>query len=139
MLVYDFVPVGAPFELAARRMRTDASDAFAAAAASVFDCPEAVRSLTPSGIRNRWDTLVLDVRWAGNPLAPRFEYLEGELQLAPLRDNHSHLSLSASYEPTGSAEFTPVERLRAHRETEVGVRDVLVAVALQLEQAERRR
>ncbi|HXY93545.1 MAG TPA: hypothetical protein VEP49_13780 [Acidimicrobiia bacterium] len=135
MLVYDFVAVGAPFEHASERMHAARPGALAEAAAVAFDCPTVDGRLEHGPMRVRQDAIVVDVRLAGDPHRTGFEYFEGEFQLSPLRASRSHLSLSASYEPAGNASFTSLERTRAHRDTELRVRDLLAIVALQLEQA----
>jgi hypothetical protein len=136
MLVYDFVPVQAPFEQAEQWARAGQSVALAAAGALAFDCPEADGRLENGIVRSRHDALVLDVRWTGNAALASFDYFEGEIQFAPLSGPRSHLSLSASYEPAGGGAITSPERVRSHRETEVRVREFLAIVAMQLEQAE---
>jgi hypothetical protein len=135
LLVYDFVAVGAPFRMASARLRSGTPDAFAAAAGAAFQSPGAGAAFEAATVRQLRDTLVLHVRCVERPFARRFDHFEGELQLAPLPHSRSHLSLSANYELIHSAELTSAERLRAHREIEVRVREVLAAVACQLEDA----
>src|SRR5262245_50462763 len=96
VLISDFVRVGAPFGVAAARLRAAAPAAFAGAAAAAFHCPEAVESLLETSVRERFDALVLDLRWPSNPFGARFHHFEGELQLAPLATTQSYLGLSAS-------------------------------------------
>lgn len=134
MLVYDFMPAGVPFERGAQWMQTEAPAALASAAEVAFDYSASVGHLELGSIRDRWDALVLDVQL---PMTASFAYFHGELQLAPLREGRSHLSLSAGYEPPSRSELTAVERRTAQRETEVKVREFLALVAMQLERSGR--
>ena len=133
VLVYDFVAVGLPYEDATTWLPFGASAVFAAAVAIAFQSPDAAVGLEAATVRRLRDTVVLHLRWVENPFRNWFDYFEGELQLAPLLSARSHLSVSASYELVDSSELTSAERLRAHREIEIRMRDVLGAVALQLE------
>jgi hypothetical protein len=131
VLVYDFMPARIPFERGAKWMETAAPAALAAAAEGAFDNLEGGGRLELGEVRSRWDSLVLDVQLVGNEKA--FGYLQGELQLAPLREAHSHLSLSAGYEPSRRSQLSAVERRIAQRETEVRVREFLSLVASELQ------
>ena len=133
VLVYDFVAVGLPYEDATTRLPFGASAVFAAAVAIAFQSPDAAGGLEAATVRRLRDAAVLHLRWVENPFGDYFGYFEGELQLAPLLSSRSHLSVSASYELVDSSELTSAERLRAHREIEIRMRDVLGTVALQLE------
>jgi hypothetical protein len=129
MLVYDFMPVGTPFEGAARWIRAVSAETLSAAAAVAFECPEPNGRVEHGKVRSRHDALVLDFHWAASPSAPApFDRFEGELQFAPLTDGRSHLSLSASYEPFRGANM-PGERSRLQREAEARVREFLVIIA----------
>jgi hypothetical protein len=135
VLVYDFMPAEISFERGAAWMQTAAPAALAAAAEAAFDYSEAEGHLQFGVVRDRWDSLVLDVELSGNPMGARFGYFQGEFQLAPLYDARSHLSLSIAYELWGQSELSAGERRTAQRETEVRVREFLGLVAMQLEQA----
>jgi hypothetical protein len=137
VLVYDFMPAGFPFELGVQWMETEAAAVLSAAADSAFQHPPSAGSLVLGSVRDRWDSLVLDVELSGNPISGPFSYFRGELQLAPLREGRSHLSLSAGYEPRNPSTLTTLDRRIAQRETEVRVREFLALVATQLEQSGR--
>ena len=129
MLIYDFMPVGTPFEGAARWILEVPAQTLAAAAAVAFECPEPHGRLEHGTVRGRRDALVLDFHWAARPTTPvPFEHLEGELQVAPLFDGGSHLSLSGSFEPFGGR-TTSVDRSKLQREAEARVRQFLAIVA----------
>ncbi|MEX1008597.1 MAG: hypothetical protein WD271_12230 [Acidimicrobiia bacterium] len=129
MLIYDFMPVGTPFEGAARWMLAAPTETLAAAAAVAFECPEPHGRLEHGTVRSRRDALVLDFYWAARPTVPvPFDHVEGELQFAPLSAGRSHLSLSASYEPFGRPSMS-VERSQLQREAEVRVRQFLAIIA----------
>jgi hypothetical protein len=134
VLVYDFVPVRVPFDMATATLRALPPAALASAGATAFGATNDGR-LERGPFRNRWDALVFDVKLAGDPGAAGFEYFEGEVQFAPLASAGTHLSLSASYEPATDHALSPQERVRSHRETELRVRELLVLVAMQLETA----
>jgi hypothetical protein len=134
VLVYDFVPVRAPFERATATLRALSPAALASAGVTAFGGTNDGR-LERGPLRDRWDAVVFDVKLAGDPEAAGFEYFEGEVQFAPLVGAGSHLSLSASYERAIGRERSPQERVRSHRETELRVRALLVLVATQLENA----
>ena len=137
MLIYDFMPVGTPFEGAARWMLAMPAQTLAAAAAVAFECPEPHGRLEHGTVRGRRDALVLDFHWAARPMVPaRFERFEGELQVAPLPGGRSHLSLSGSYEPFGGPSMS-AERSQLQREAEARVRQFLAIVAASLPTVEK--
>jgi hypothetical protein len=135
VLVYDFMPAGIPFERGAEWMQTEAPVALAAAARVAFDYSEGGGSVELGSVRDRWDSLVLDVQLSGSPATAPFVYFQGELQLAPLREGRSHLSLSAGYEPRRASTLTVEERRSAQREIEVRVREFLALVTTRLERS----
>ena len=139
MLVYDFVPVPVPFEHTVQWLHDAPGGSLAAAGAAAFQCPEGVGHVAHRPVRARHDSLVVDLHWVGDLSPTHLEHFDGELQLAPLSGERSHISLSATYEPTGGAVLSPAQRIQTHRETEVRVRHFLTAVAVLLEQAGRER
>ena len=139
VLVYDFVPVSVPFEHTAQWVHDGPGSPLAAAGAAAFQCPEEIGHVAHRPVRARLDSLVVDLHWVGDLAPARFEHFDGELQLAPLSGERSHISLSATYEPVGGAVLTSAERIQTHRETEARVRHFLTAVAMLLEQAARER
>jgi len=136
VLVYDFMSAGIPFDRGAQWMHTEARAALAAAATAAFGCAEEHEGLAVGLVRDRSDALVLDVWLRGDVTTPTFNFLRGEVQLAPLRDGRSHLSLSASYEPLCASEHSALDRRSVQRETEVRVREFLARVAMQLERSD---
>jgi len=133
VLVYDFMPAGFPFERGAQWMQDEAPDVLVAAAEVAFDYSHGAGFLELGSVRDRWDSLVLDVQLSGKPTTAPFAYFQGELELAPLREGRSHLSLSAGYAPRSTSTLTAVERRNVQREIEVRVREFLALVAMQLE------
>jgi len=133
VLVYDFMPARIAFQHGAEWMQTEAPAALTAAAELAFDYTQADGRLEFGAVRDRSDSLVLDVELSGNPIAARFGYFQGELQLAPLYDACSHLSVSVAYQPWAQSELTAGERRTAQRETEVRVREFLALIAIALE------
>jgi hypothetical protein len=53
MLVYDFMPLGTPFESAAAWIRGMPADSLAAAGAVAFDCPERDGHIEVGAVRTR--------------------------------------------------------------------------------------
>ncbi len=139
MLLHDFVPVPVPFEHTVLWAHEAPGGSLAAAGAAAFQCPEGVGHVAHRPVRARHDSLVVDLHWVGDLSPAHMEHFDGELQLAPLSGERSHISLDASYEPAGGAGLTSAERIQAHRETEARVRHFLTGVAMLLEQAARER
>src|SRR5262245_8621840 len=129
------MPAAIGFERGAQWMQNEAPVVLAAAAEVAFDYSDGTGFLELGSVRDRWDSLVLDVQLSGNPLTALFAYFQGELQLAPLREGRSHLSLSAGYAPRSTSTLTTFERRSVQREIEVRVREFLALVAMQLERS----
>jgi hypothetical protein len=136
VLVYDFVPVPVAFERAIRWAHDVQPESLSAAAADAFQCPQESGHVAQRMLRSRHDALVIDLHWIGDTSRARFEHFDGELQLAPLSGDRSHVSISATYAPTGGDALTSAERIRNHRETEARIRQFLTAVAVLLEESD---
>lgn len=135
VLVYDFMPAGIPFERGAQWLQNEAPFVLAPAAEVAFNYSDGTAFLELGSVRDRWDSVVLDIQLSGNPMTAPFAYFQGELQLAPLREGRSHLSLSAGYAPRNTSTLTTFERRSVQREIEVRVREFLGLVAMQLERS----
>ena len=129
MMLYDFVLVGKPFEVLASWFWAPPAGLLSEAAVVGFRCDG---RLEHSTTRKREDAVVLAVYWTGAGGPGLFNHLEGDLELAPLREGRSHLSLSASCDPPGEDWAMRRDRLRVKRETEARVRAFLDLVAQSL-------
>jgi len=127
VFLYDFFPVEQPFELAEPRLREAAEDWLSAVARDAFaDGGEG--EFHRGEARERHDALVVPVVWKGHAPEARVSGLEGDLQLAPLNDRRSHLSLSATCR-SGVEE----DRRQLQRAAEARVREFLTTVVRALE------
>jgi hypothetical protein len=131
MLVYDFVPVESPFQEAAAWLLGAGAEALADAAAATFSAPDGGR-LDLGDLRERDDAVVVPFAWSGRVAPGVGVRVEGDLQLAPLGDGRSHLSLSASYDPPVGT-VAAADMLRVQRGAEARVREYLGRVACALE------
>jgi len=129
VFIYDFHPVEQPFEPAAARLLDEASNGLEDAARAAF-APGDGGVLRRGEPRHRSDAIVLPVIWSAPGIAAPFDRLDGDLQLAPLEDLRTHLSLSAS-----CAWFDDADRPRRQRLAESRVREFLSLVAGWLESA----
>jgi hypothetical protein len=127
VFLYDFCPVEQPFELVEPRLREVGGEWLAEAARSAFaDGDDG--ELHWGDARQRHDALVVPLTWSGHPGGARVARLDGDLQLAPLSPNRSHLSLSAT---CGSG--VEEDRRRLQRAAEARVREFLSIVVRSLE------
>lgn len=132
MLLYDFLPVEAPFTVAAAWITSLEAGLLAAAANESFGLSAADGSLEHGAARARGDALLVGVQWAGRPAGGWFSRFEGDLAVAPLA-SRSHLSISASYDPWDSRLLpTSPEWNRHRREAEASTRSFLSALARSL-------
>jgi len=127
VFLYDFYPVEQPFELVEPRLRAVAEEWLAEAARLAF-ADGGNGDLHRGEARDRHDALVVPVIWNGAPGRARVGRLDGDLQLAPLNPQRSHLSLSAT---CGSG--IEEDRRRLQRAAEARVREFLSIVVRSLE------
>ncbi|MEY3362026.1 MAG: hypothetical protein RL531_1745 [Actinomycetota bacterium] len=127
MFLYDFTIVDAPVEFVADRLRDGAREILreaAARAGGAEPAPPATGALRPRG--EGW---ALSVQWERSGWPGPFARLGGELEVAPVHGGRTHLSVSASWDGTGTRTSTRSESLRARHETETVVREFLLAAA----------
>jgi hypothetical protein len=127
MFLYDFTIVEAPVDLVAARLRADATEVLCAAATRAGG--EAPGAPEIGELRPRSDGWALPVHWERSGWPGPFARLDGELEVAPILGGRTHLSVSASWDTTGSRTTTRGESLRARHETETVVRAFLLAAA----------
>jgi hypothetical protein len=130
VFIYDFFPVEQPFDRSVQRLLDPSTNCLADAARAAF-APDEGGVLRRGEPRLRSDALVVPVIWAAPGIAAPFDRLDGDLQLAPLEEHRSHLSLSAS-----CAWFEDADRPRLQRVAESRVRTFLALVAGRLEAGE---
>ena len=127
MFLYDFTIVEAPVDRVARRLRSDAADVLRAAATRAGgDTPDPPET---GALRPRADGWALPVHWERSGWPGPFARLDGELEIAPILGDRTHLSVSASWDTSGTRTSTRGEAIRARHETETVVREFLVAAA----------
>jgi hypothetical protein len=127
VFLYDFFPVDQPFDLVEPRLRQVEEDWLSAVAREAF-ADGADGEFHRGEARERHDALVVPVVWAGRVPGARVGRLDGDLQLAPLGDRRSHLSLSATCS-SGIEE----DRRQLQRSAEARVREFLARVVRSLE------
>jgi hypothetical protein len=127
VFLYDFFPVDQPFELAEPRLREAAEEWLAEVAREAF-ADGGSGELHRGEARERHDALVVPMVWTGHVPDARVARLDGDLQLAPLNDRRSHLSLSAT---CGSG--VEEDRRRLQRSAEARVREFLAVLVRSLE------
>jgi len=131
MFLYDFAIVDAPIERVVDRLRSEARDILrdaAARAGGIEPTPPETGELRP-----RADGWALPVQWERSGWPGPFSRLGGELEVAPVHGDRTHLSVSASWDSAGTRTTTRCESVRARHETETVVREFLVATAGLLE------
>jgi len=156
MFVYDFVPVDERFDAAADLLVVDsarwlcraATAAYLATATSAVpdrlagDPGQAVAeqvSLDLGPIRARDDAVIVPLRWSGPGAPSLFSELEGDLQLAPLDVERSHLSLFGNYDTLEPGLKRRADAARMQRLAEASVRAFLHRVSDSLSAARRPR
>jgi hypothetical protein len=92
MMLYDFRPVAKPFEVLASRFWAPPAGVLSEAAVVAF---HGDGRLEHASAREREDAVVLAVYWAGAAGLGLFDHLEGDHQLAALREGRSHLTRMA--------------------------------------------
>lgn len=127
VFLYDFFPVDEPFERTEPRLRELAEEWLSAVARDAF-ADGGIGELHRGDARSRHDTLVVPVAWTGQVPGARVGRLDGDLQLAPLGEGRSHLSLSAT---CGSG--IEEDRRQLQRSAEARVREFLATVVRSLE------
>lgn len=83
--------------------------------------------------REREDVLVVPLTWAATHLARLFPVMEADLEVAPLGQSATQISLLGRYEPPLGALGRQIDRLLFHRVAEASVRSFLRRVAHALE------
>jgi hypothetical protein len=127
MFLYDFTIVEARVDLVAERLRARAPSILRAAvmqAGGSDPSPPEVGSLRP-----RSDGWALPVHWEQSGWPAPFARLDGELEIAPVGGDRTHLSVSASWDTAGARTVSRSESSRSRHETESVVRVFLVAAA----------
>jgi hypothetical protein len=147
MFVYDFVPVDERFDTASDLLVVDsahwlyraASAAYVVAAAMAGPKPDRFEraagglvSLDLGPIRARDDAVIVPLRWSGPGAPSLFSSLEGDLQLAPLDAERSHLSLFGNYDPPEADLKSRADTLLTQRLAEASVRGFLHRVSTSL-------
>lgn len=124
MFVYDFLRLELPYPSARGRIL--------AAVPRLASHPDAARLLvTPAAFtwgpaRERDDGLLIPVEWSTH--IPRPLTLEGDLELAPITDDGSHLSLAASCRPPSEGLGRRIDRAVVRRDAETAARTFLHAL-----------
>lgn len=127
MFLYDFTIVDAPVDLVAERLRADAREILRDAAARAGGTEPAPPET--GELRARGEGWALSVQWERSGWPGPFARLGGELEVAPVQGDRTHLSVSASWDTAGTRTSTRSESLRARHETETVVREFLLATA----------
>jgi hypothetical protein len=144
MFVRDFIQVSRPFEDVAPRLVRDADwlnpvvhdaleDAMRAHETWPPGAPIGAELASPAvrctrgPVRIRTDTLVVLLRWEADPPIGPIPSLEGDLEVAPMGESRSQLSLSAQCAPFGRSDPA------SQRVVETGLRAFLERLALVFE------
>ncbi|MBV9311281.1 MAG: hypothetical protein JOZ73_10630 [Solirubrobacterales bacterium] len=81
---------------------------------------------------HRGDRLILPIHWWASGAAALFPRLEADLELAPLGDASTEITLMGRYDPPLAARGRQADRLLLHRVAEASVRSFLTRVAAAL-------
>jgi hypothetical protein len=83
----------------------------------------------------RRDCLVIPMQWCALRAATLFSRFEGDLEVAPLGERTTQITLMGSYEPQLAIVGASVDRLVRHRIVEASVRSFLTRIAVVLDAA----
>jgi hypothetical protein len=150
MLVHDFTYVEAPFGAVRRRLTTGAEAWLTPLAVRAGDAGEALRiRIGPAGdipllsrttqvcvgqASERADSALVPITWqAAGRIGPAFPVLLADLEVAPLGEQATQLTLMGRYEPPFGALGRGLDRLLLHRMVQASVRSFLEGVAGALE------
>ncbi|TME00546.1 MAG: hypothetical protein E6I76_00200 [Chloroflexi bacterium] len=153
MLIQDFVYIDAPVGVVGRRLAAGAEGWLTplAARASRQDGTLEVR-IGPAGDVpmlsrttkvavgspvERGDTIVIPMVWQADGMSAAFPVLWADLEVAPLADGETQLTLLGRYDPPLGALGRQLDRLLLHRIAQASVRCFLEGVAAALETAAR--
>lgn len=148
MLIHDFVQVPRPFAEVSAAILGDGASLFGAPAAAAYDEGERL-SLRLSPWRKhpglgkrvevdvgrayeRNDRLVVPIHWWASGATALFPRLEADLDVAPLGEEATQLTLMGRYDPPLAGLGRQADRLLLHRVAEACVRSFLTKVAASL-------
>jgi hypothetical protein len=148
VFIHDFVQVPRPFAEVSAAILADGATLFGAPAAAAYGEGERLSvRLSPSlkhpGFGKRvkvdigrayecHDRLVVPIHWWASGATALFPRLEADLEVAPLGDEATQLTLMGGYDPPLAGFGRQADRLLLHRVAEASVRSFLTRVAASL-------
>jgi hypothetical protein len=148
VLIHDFVQVGRPFAEISSAIHADPRALFAVPAYAAYREGEQLSvRLTPSlkhpslGKRVEVDIgrphdadgrLIVPIQWWASGATALFPRLEGDLEVAPLGEDITQITLMGRYDPPLAGLGHRADRLLLHRVAEASVRSFLARLAAAL-------
>lgn len=149
MFVYDFIQIERPFAEVCERALRDGGRWLDGPANDAYRDGERLRlRVGPQGIeqlvgkevtvelgtpRRSGATLVIPLCWRATHVPALFPELDGELTIAPIHTDGTHLALRGNYDPPLGWVGEQIDRLLFHRIAEATVRSFLRKVAARIE------
>jgi hypothetical protein len=141
LLLHDYAYVDLPIDAVRRRLTSDPSSWLTSLAISAGADEEALRlRVGPAGdapllsrtVRvtcgapiQRGEVLILPLTWNSERMSSAFPVLEADLEVAPLGDDRTQVTLMGRYEPPLGAFGRGLDRLLFHRIAQATVRSFL--------------
>ncbi|HEX4778380.1 MAG TPA: hypothetical protein VFW74_16530 [Acidimicrobiia bacterium] len=130
MFAHDFIQVDREFGAARAALL---HDSYAVLERCTRETLGAAASIDVGDARDRDDIVVVPVRLACSDVSCPFRVLDGDVQVAPLDDDATHVSIAVTFEPR--VDDLPLRStvIADHRRTEKLLRSFLAALAAELE------